>query len=406
MVTRYLKPRSCKFELMKIPYRLKRKIEDWFNGFIQWISSHARSIIYCLIALGGIAFIVASFLAESDWKNVFSGVGTGAFSSLIVSLIINHATDRRIKQEKEDNKNFVFSKMLVYAYELYSHLIYNVNEFSLFSGKYDGQLYGLYDNFDKYNDFEKVLKKIEYDTADEELKNHLNKLFDFPKYRIMLLFSEIQYSTKRELYLQGVISQTEYNGLINNYSRDTYLKTVNCMNEFWDGKIIDYHKCIRFLRMNLYVCSNIISIIGNKRTVVRKEEIIEEDLNDRYFNEVEVYTQRYIEWEMEQAEEMAKYYEEHPELLAEMQEAWEAEENQTPTEKRLLALNDYILGISWDERPVDVLLQQLDPNEEQVKKFFGFKETKNNLRRNRKIYRSINKIYGKSYLKDIWKNAQ
>ncbi len=388
---------------MKISYRLKRKIKDWFNGFIQWISYHVRSIIYCLIALGGIAFIVASFFAESDLANVFSGVGTGAFSSLIVSLIINFATDRRIKLEKEDTKNFVFSKMVAYASDLYSHLLYNVNEFSLFSGKYDGQLYGLYDNFDKYNDFEKVLKEIEYDTTDEELKSHLNKLFDFPKYRIMLLFSEIQYSTKRELYLQGVISQTEYNGLINNYSRDTYLKTVNCMDEFWDGKIIDYHKCIRFLRMNLYVCSNIISTIGNKRTVVRKEEIIEEDLNDRYFNEVEVYTQRYIEWEMEQAEEMAKYYEEHPELIAEMQEAWEAEENQTPTEKRLLALNDYILGISWDNRPVEILLKQLDPNDEQVKKFFCFKETKDNLRRNRKIRKSINKTYGKSYLKSLWK---
>ena len=166
--------------------------------------------------------------------------------------------------------------MIVYASDLYSHLIYNLNEFSLFSGKYDGQLYGLYDNFDKYNDFENVLKEIEYDTADEKLKGQLNKLFDFPKYKIMLLFSEIQYSTKRELYLQGIISQTEYNGLINNYSRDTYLKTVCGMDEFWDDKIIDYHKCIRFLRMNLYVCSNIISTIGNKRTVVRKEEIVEE----------------------------------------------------------------------------------------------------------------------------------
>lgn len=390
---------------MKIPYRLKRKIKDWFTGFIKWIGSHVRGIIYCFIALCGMAFIVASFFAENDWKNVFSGIGTGAFSSLIVSLIINLATDRRIKQEKEDTKNFVFSKMVAYASDLYSHLLYNVNEFSLFSGKYDGRLYGLYDNFDKYNDFEKVLKGIEYDTADEELKDHLNKLFDFPKYKIMLLFSEIQYSTKRELYLQGIISQAEYNGLMNNYSRDTYLKTVSRMDEFWNDKIVDYHKCIRFLKMNLYVCSNIISTIGNKRTVVRKEEIIEEDLNDRYFNEVEVYTQRYIEWEMEQAEEMAKYYEEHPELIAEMQEAWEAEENQTPTEKRLLSLNDYILGISWDDRPVEILLKQLDPNDEQVKKFFCFKETKDNLRRNRKIRKSINESYGKRYLKSLWKTT-
>ena len=390
---------------MKIPYRLKRKIKDWFTGFIKWIGSHVRGIIYCFIALCGIAFIIASFFAENDWKNFFSGIGTGAFSSLIVSLIINLATDRRIKQEKEDTKKFVFSKMVAYASDLYSHLLYNVNEFSLFSGKYDGRLYGLYDNFDKYNDFEKVLKGIEYDTADEELKDHLNKLLDFPKYKIMLLFSEIQYSTKRELYLQGIISQAEYNGLMNNYSRNTYLKTVSRMDEFWNDKIVDYHKCIRFLKMNLYVCSNIISTIGNKRTVVRKEEIIEGDLNDRYFNEVEVYTQRYIEWEMEQAEEMAKYYEEHPELIAEMQEAWEAEENQTPTEKQLLSLNDYILGISWDDRPVEILLKQLDPNDEQVKKFFCFKETKDNLRRNRKIRKSINESYGKRYLKSLWKTT-
>ena len=103
---------------------------------------------------------------------------------------------------------------------------------------------------------------------------------------------------------------------------------------------------------------------------------------------------------MEKAEEMAKYYEEHPELVAEMQEAWEAEENQTPTEKRLLALNDYILGISWDDRPVEILLKQLDPNDEQVKKFFCFKETKDNLRRNRKIRKSINKSCYHHYYAD------
>ena len=88
--------------------------------------------------------------------------------------------------------------------------------------------------------------------------------------------------------------------------------------------------------MNLYVCSNIRHLEISERSYVKKrEEIIEEDLNDRYVNEVEVYSQRYIEWGMEKAEEMAKYYEEHPKLLAETQEAWEAEENQTPTEKLL-----------------------------------------------------------------------
>ena len=57
-------------------------------------------------------------------------------------------------------------------------------------------------------------------------------------------------------------------------------------------------------------CSNYctycaIPYIQGKYISRKYEDIIEEALNDRYFNEVEVYTQRYIEWEMEKAEEMA-----------------------------------------------------------------------------------------------------
>ena len=137
----------------------------------------------------------------------------------------------------------------------------------------------------------------------------------------MLLFSEIQYSTKRELYLQGFISQAEYNELINNYSRDTYLKTVSGMNEFWDGKIIDYHKCIRFLRMNLYVCSNIISIIGNKRTVVRKEEIIEDSVQD-----VETIEEQFVEEVVEDVEEVIE--EDYEETEVEIQESNESDINE------------------------------------------------------------------------------
>ena len=156
--------------------------------------------------------------------------------------------------------------------------------------------------------------------------------------------------------------------------------------------------------MNLYVCSHIISSIGNRTVISNKEEIIKDELNDRYFNEVEVYTQRYIEWEMEQIAEIDRYYNEHPELIEEMHAAWDAEENRTPTEKRLLSLNDYILGMSWDDAPIEELLKKLDLTNEQVKVFFSFKETKDNLKRNRRIRKSIDKVYGKKYLKNLWKN--
>lgn len=388
---------------MKKIKRILKRIKFILRQCVQKAALHIGTIICTVIAVLGTGLIAASFVVPPDWSSVLSGLGTGAFTSLIVSLIINYATEKRSKREKENAKQFVFSKMISCAINIYSTLIYKVNEFTLFSEQNEHKVYALYDNFSTYDKFEELLKKIDYTECDDAQKQQLSKLFDFPQYQIKLLASEIRNSSKRELYLQGIISQNEYTNFLNNYTKEAYLLTVDSLSEFWDGKVINYEKCVRFLRANLYICSRIISAIGNKDTVSAKEETIIEELDDRYFNEVEVYTDKFLEWERQQAEEMAKYYQEHPEILAEMHAAWEAEENRTPTERTLLSLHDYIHGMAWDESPVENLLKKLDPNDTQVTRFFRDDIIKKALKRNKKLRRSIENTYGKKYLTVLWK---
>ncbi len=390
---------------MKVNYKLRRKL----NSVSEWIqncwNTKMEVIIYVFAAIVGLLCIIIAASLEGNCSDIFLGLGTGAVSSLIVSLVINNATNKRIIKEKIAAKDFIFSKMLICATNVYTILIYKINEFALFSEKYEGQIYELYNNFEKYNDFENVLKKVKYDESEPKLKEQLNVLFDFPKHDILMLASEIKNFPKQELYIQGIINDEEYKDLIGEYSKDEYWNIVKNLNNFRAEEIKDYEMCIRFMRANIWICSKIIKAIGNVKKVCSKEENIKDTLSEKYFNEVEVFTEKYIEWEIQQAEMMNEYYNEHPELLEEAQAAWDAEENQTPTERNISALSYYIFGMCWGSGPIEEILENLNPEDEVVKNYFSSDEVKKELKKNRRIRKSVNNIYGKNYLKNLWKKA-
>ena len=390
---------------MKLPYKLHKKMDALLECVCNFWNNKMEIIIYTFLTIIGISCIIIATSLDGYCVGIFSGLGTGVISSLIVSLIISNTTTQRIIKEKNAAKKFIFSKMLLYATHVYSILIYKINEFCLFSGRYSGRIYELYDDFKKYYDFEKTLKTINYDESDPKLKEQLNNLFDFPKYDILMLASEIKHFPKQELYIQGIINQDDYKSFVDEYARDEYLKNVNDMNDFKSENIVDYGMCIKFMTRNIWLCSKIIKLVGNARTIHFKEENIKDALNEKYFNEVEIDSDRYIEWEIQQAEIINEYYNEHPELIEEAQAAWEAEENETPTEKNLSALSYHIFEMYWGSPSIEEILNNLNPEDKVVRHFFDSNNVKMELKKKRKIRKIINKVYGKKYLTDLWKES-
>ena len=397
-------------------YRIKRffkKLLKWFGtkvrNIYQFCCKHIAKIIYGIVAvLAGGMLLLSVVCCEPNCKSILSGLGTGLCTSLVVSLIINHAVDKRIKQEKLDAKDFIFSKVIKHAKRVYGILIWKINKFGLYSEKYPNKVYGLYEDFSKYREFDEVLNQITYSDAEDKLKKQLHELFDWPNHEIKQLAYEIQRLSKDQLFIQGIISKKEYDALMTNYSCGTYFQTVEKINTFWNDGIVDYTECVKFLKMNMFMSSRIISLFDNqKRIVANNEETISGDLDRLYFEEVERFSEKFLLWEMQQDEEMQKYYDEHPEEyereMAEREAAWEAIENQTPTQRVLLSISEHIFGFVWGDTPLQELLQQINPDDAEVKSFFKEDSVKKELKKNRKIRRLITSQFGKKYLSNIWK---
>ena len=301
--------------MIKQANKYKRKLKTWINSVKIFLRCHTRKILYIIVLIGGVFFITVSFRAEGNLASVFSGVGTGLLTSLVVSVIINAENDSREKRKRNEDKHFVLNDIVNSSIDVYEDMIFRVNEFIMFSKvTFTPPIYKLYDSFFDYNAFEKELKQIDYKDAPDELKNQLKRLFNYENYRIDYLVAELKRLPKQEYYLKGLLNKDEYEKLTSNFANDTYLDYAGQLSEFWDGEIKDINKCIVFMRMTLYIASNVIDSLSYSRKIaVEKEASIQERLLERYYQEVYCWSDEYFQQQMERAEAEREYYEEHPE---------------------------------------------------------------------------------------------
>ncbi len=65
----------------------KRKLENSLKATKRFFYKNQRIIIYVCIALVGAISIILSLPADQDLENILCGVGTGAFTSLMLEMI-------------------------------------------------------------------------------------------------------------------------------------------------------------------------------------------------------------------------------------------------------------------------------------------------------------------------------
>ncbi|WP_440977620.1 hypothetical protein [Sedimentibacter sp. LTW-03] len=71
--------------------KIQRSVKEYYKDLIicNMLKKNARQIIYLIVFACGVRLIYLSFYAKDNWINIFSGVGTGLLTSLVVSVIIN-----------------------------------------------------------------------------------------------------------------------------------------------------------------------------------------------------------------------------------------------------------------------------------------------------------------------------
>lgn len=389
--------------MMKKAKKYKQKIKRRVDNIKKFLKCRARQILYLLVLIVGICLITFSFRTEGNLASVLSGVGTGLLTSLVVSVIINAENDSREKRKRNEDKHFVLKDIVDSSIDVYEDTIYRVNEFIIFSKVTVTPIYKLYDDFHDYNDFEKEIKQIDYDTATEETKIQLKTLFNFDNYRIDYLVAELKRLSKQEYYLKGLLNKDEYKKLTSNFANDIYLEYAEQLSEFWDNEIKDINKCIYFLRMTLYITSKVIDSLSYSRKIaIVKEAVIQERLSERYYEEVYCCSEEYFQKEIERAEAEQEYYADHPEELEELQRQAEEAYNETPEDRVIKDLYYCICGFSC--HTIGELLDKLEPDSKKAIAFLCRKDIQKSLNKKWKLRKAVKVKFGNDYKKKFTHN--
>ncbi len=381
---------------MKKVRAAKRKFKKAKKAITVWFINCFHTILYCFGFTIGIALIVLSFFLKDNWINVSSGVGTGLLTSLVVSVAINYENDKQQERKLLEDKKLVLSDIIDGSIDIYGDVVYRINEYVMFSNILLKSFYGLYDNFSSYNEFEDYLKKLDIDKLSASERKHLETLFNIGDYRIDYLVAELKRLPKHEYYLKGLLTKDEFNGLTSNFADDTYMDYAEHINDFWNNGIINYEKCVRFLRMTLYICSNIISSIQYCRAdVIEKEKNIKDNLDQRYFEEIYSQSDEYIEKQIAEAQARDEYYATHPEEYEKAERQFEEWQNETPEDRILKDLYCSICGISAYN--IDDLISKLDSNSQKSLLFLTRDDIQRALKKSWKKRKAIKRKFGSDY---------
>ena len=354
-----------------------------------------------IIALTGCLLLVLSLCIKEDWASVLSGLGTGAITSLLVTLLINTAAERRSAEEKAIDRKIVLHDVMYAAQDIYCDLLYRINEYIIFSKSDIKTIYGIYDNSEQLKVFIEYLKAINFDNLSEDDKKRLNALFNFGSYRIDRLVSEIKHLPKQTYYLYRIMTEDEVNTILSNQFVDKYSEYATDINEFWRDEIIDYQKCIVYFKLTINCCCRIISAFKEcKNQVSISEKNIKDVIDEIYYREIYCNSDEYIEQEISRAEAEQDYYENHPELLAELEAQYEQWENETPTDIVIREMECLFFGFSSNS--FDELLKKADKDSPTLISFFRRKDILKKIKK-REYKKTLCQAYGDNYYKRIIK---
>ena len=383
---------TTKAKLKKFQKKILKPIANFFiRG--------KKVFIYLALFLLGLLMMSLAFWLPIEWNNAINvccGIGTGIFTSVLVTVIINAENAAREKRKLQKEKEFLFNDIILSSLDVYQDVIYRINEYITLSQLNMKGIYALYSDFKPFNAFADHLKTIEITKLSADEKKRIDRLFNFRNYRIDWLISNIKHLPRQEYYLKGLLTEEEYHSLVSDSANDSYMSYAEHIHEFWDDEVLDLPKCIQFLRMTIYITSRTISTFDYAS---KKAKTIDADMqkqmDELYYFEVYTKSEEYVMAQVEAEMDRWNYYAEHPEEL----EALEAQYNRTEEDFALDELGGCICGFS--EHDAAELLDKLDKNSEKVKAFFNQNYVRKMLKKKRKIRSIIKAKYGKKYLKDI-----
>lgn len=354
-------------------------------------------IIYGLIFIVGIGTIVISQITTS-FSDIYLGLGTGIITSLVVSIFINIANDRRDKKRIKADKDIIFKELVNNCIFVYLRKIREINTVAAFSFPRMKFVGSLFDDFSTYKEFEKNLQSINFDEQTDESKQRFNQLFDFQDFEIKALAINYRAIAAENYLAMSLLEEEEFEKIGLRENREVYFDEIDRVTDFYNHKVLDYDKCIEVLNHTMRICSDIISLFDWAIKEIKENEFYLE----QYINTMDTRSSDEIEKdELRKAEE---FLDQQPEI----REKYEKEMNEVDDrseEEIILEKVEHYLFNSTFIRPSKLQLNILNPESENVKNFFARQDVKEILKRDQKKREIIVKYFGKNYLKKVQKDC-
>ena len=307
--------------------RTKKKI---FWGRIRdRISSVVRKInwqyiaIVAIIIIGVCVLIASYFICNSDAKNIAVGIGTGIVTSALVTMYLELINSRIEKRKVERYKRMLLNPLAEAADKLYVHIALNVNEYRVREQLGNSFLLPMNDT-KEVSDFFSKMQEIDFNSIDSKDKEKYDTLVGIS----LTYFTEIVTQYERlpfeSLIIENIITQDEYDQLKHFTLINECKRCINILNSTNLEEQDEYKITIRLIYVMYMFINRLIRIFDFMSTKIEREnKWIKSHLDDIYFNEIYLFSDEYIQQCEERAEEEAKYYAEHPELIEEQEESKE-----------------------------------------------------------------------------------
>ena len=118
--------------IMKIK-KIRKSIKQWiWDRPTKFLGRNIKIIIYIVLFLLGLSFMSVSFWLPDEWNNAINvccGIGSGIFTSIMVTVIVNAENSAREKKRRQKEKEFLFNDIIYSSLDVYEDVIYRINEY-------------------------------------------------------------------------------------------------------------------------------------------------------------------------------------------------------------------------------------------------------------------------------------
>lgn len=212
----------------------KKKKRKFFKNF--------TCLSYLLISLtiiGLVLIIISYFISDKETESIILSIGTGIFTSSLVSLFIDISNKHIIDSNNKIYFDIIFEPLFMSTKNLYLNFIYKINEYRLKQNYKSEYLLLPTKNMQEFvNFFIEIEKQI--DNTENIQKEDLSNLFNTNFFYYNSFFTCINSIAFENLYMNQIIDKELYNVF-------TYISSYanTCENEFIKNRILKVDKSRR-----------------------------------------------------------------------------------------------------------------------------------------------------------------